>query len=94
MMKIDSNKSKNISVRVTGKEYDLIDEKARISGLNRSEYIVKTCLQNQEKQEPSLEMIDFLEMMQEYLICLKKGIIKKRDFIEKLEKEIDDRWYI
>ena len=67
-MKMDSNKSKNISVRVTETEYDLIDEKTRISGLNRSEYIVKTCLQNQEKQEPSLEMIDFLEMMQEYLI--------------------------
>ena len=39
-------------------------------------------------------MIDFLEMIQEYLVYLKKGKIKKREFIEILEKGIDERWFI
>lgn len=93
-MKTNSNKSKNISVRVTEKEYELIDEMAKKSSLDRSKYIVKACLQNPEQQESSSQMIDFLEMIQEYLVCLKKGKIKTREFTEILEREIDERWLI
>ena len=93
-MKTDSNKRKIISIRVTEKEYELIDKKAQRSGLDRSKYIVKACLQNQNKSEHSSQMIDFLEMIQEYLVYLKKGKIKKREFIEILEKGIDERWFI
>lgn len=94
MMKTDSNKRKIISIRVTEKEYELIDKNAKRSGLDRSKYIVKACLQNQDKSEYSSQMIDFLEMIQEYLVYLKKGKIKKREFIEILEKGIDERWFI
>ena len=93
-MKTDSNKRKIISVRVTEKEYELIDKNAKKSALDRSKYIVKACLQNQDKSEYSSQMIDFLEMIQEYLVYLKKGKIKKREFIEILEKGIDERWFI
>lgn len=78
------NKTKNISARVTEKEYEEIAKLAKKNSMKLSDYVVQSCLyQNTDANRfQNKVLLDIQKRINE----LKSGFIKKKDFVKEIER--------
>ena len=77
------NKNKNISARVTTQEYNEIKKNASKASMKLSDYIVHSCLaiNNTSNTYEKDVLLDIQKLVNKY----HSSVIKKKDFIKKLE---------
>ncbi len=82
------NKNKNLSARVTAKEYNEIKKKATKASMNLSDYIVHSCLaiNNTSNTYEKDVLLDIQKLVNQY----HSNVIGKKDFIKKLERILNE----
>ncbi len=90
--KAHSSDSKMVSFRLKEEEAKRLDKLVEQSGGNRSQFIAQKCFANTDSRKHTGLTLNYLEKMGSYLADLKNGELKKEEFLENANKELEYLW--